>query len=1092
MFAELIPKKRVAEHNEKSKSHEMDDLPPLYPAAASRSSLLSKNNAKQQACTNSSGKDRESSLSATRRSGAKAGAVAYLLVNHGWRRRAFSKSATKTSVQLGDFPHTAAGASMGSTFLGTRRSSTRTALVWPHLELSPSDMLQLLPRRQVSHNEQCERVVLRERKTSDGALEREYSNGTVTLERKTRHGSVISIESTASEPSPEGSELKKTTLVDELKKQVKHIMQQSANGRSVYIHSPSVTALCYAVENCLLDGLKRRLLGLFGGRSTFALLHSLSKHCAAGATVLQLTQAKQEHLTSQTGAEVLWIRVALQEKVLCVILDFIFSAHHCRRFYEKDALIVDPVKGGMIAAMLVGPCALDYSMLRTVENGWSDPTADELVQRHRIHSCASIPSPSPKRPSLSVMRRGNSIVRSADVSGPPAAISREHVSALHQNIRSSLLYGKNNVGVVLSPDVPQPMKGYLSLHQANTGALTIKWTPNQLMHSSSQPSSAASPSLRKCDNHFLWRHAINLPVGDVIYIHLHQSAPEDGAVSVVFVDTDGVQHPPLHFPPGQHALSFLSCLESGLQPFSVLDPPLWFHREKGQKVFPRLRRRTSIQSTSSASSFDGESSSAAEIHDYVFRIIAVAKPERQEPMMEDFVDEEEPPEVTSPKQCTSLPITPHPLKKDGAGNAVDLLVRNNLINACTSMRKQIASRAFLGWLAYCRHMRTVRTSLASLVSREALDASRAPGQVDAVFWDRCRAHRSPELEREFFYRTYLYGIQDDLRARCWPYLLGFARWTEDVDEKLVQSRFQYEQEVADWGRLEAIVRQRDKEAFHAARQRQMSTNGDLTYPLRVASINNEVFEEEAEAVEAPSSNGPECIRSTESVDEVDMVAMFGTNLHRIEKDVDRCDRNTAYFRREENLEKLKRVICTFVWRHMDEGYVQGMCDLAAVLLVIFDNEVLALECFERLMLRLRPNFPLGSGMDENLNNLRSLVQVMDPELFDLMMSNGDFTHLYFSYRWFLLDFKRELVYEHVYKLWETIWAASLTVSAHFHLFFALALLSSYRNILLENSMDFTDVIKFFNEMAERHDAVELLTLAREQLRSLQDLVNELK
>lgn len=55
-----------------------------------------------------------------------------------------------------------------------------------------------------------------------------------------------------------------------------------------------------------------------------------------------------------------------------------------------------------------------------------------------------------------------------------------------------------------------------------------------------------------------------------------------------------------------------------------------------------------------------------------------------------------------------------------------------------------------------------------------------------------------------------------------------------------------------------------------------------------------------------------------------------------------------------------------------------------------------------------------------------------------------------------------MVYDDVFSLWETIWAAKHTSSEHFVLFVALALVEMYRDIILENNMDFTDIIKFFN------------------------------
>lgn len=55
-----------------------------------------------------------------------------------------------------------------------------------------------------------------------------------------------------------------------------------------------------------------------------------------------------------------------------------------------------------------------------------------------------------------------------------------------------------------------------------------------------------------------------------------------------------------------------------------------------------------------------------------------------------------------------------------------------------------------------------------------------------------------------------------------------------------------------------------------------------------------------------------------------------------------------------------------------------------------------------------------------------------------------------------------MLYDDVFSVWETIWAARNISSAHFVLFIALALVESYRDIILSNSMDFTDIIKFFN------------------------------
>lgn len=54
------------------------------------------------------------------------------------------------------------------------------------------------------------------------------------------------------------------------------------------------------------------------------------------------------------------------------------------------------------AVSLVGPCALEYTKLKTADHYWTDPSADELVQRHRIHGVHGRQDSPSKRPALGV------------------------------------------------------------------------------------------------------------------------------------------------------------------------------------------------------------------------------------------------------------------------------------------------------------------------------------------------------------------------------------------------------------------------------------------------------------------------------------------------------------------------------------------------------------------------------------------------------------------------------------------------------------------------------------------------------------------
>ncbi|KAM5215374.1 small G protein signaling modulator 2 isoform 2-T2 [Hipposideros larvatus] len=996
----------------------------------------------------------------------------------------------------------------------------------------------------------------------------------------------------------------KEKLLWNVKKEVKQIMEEAVTRKFVHEDSSHIIALCGAVEACLLHQLRRRAAGFLRNDKMAALFTKVGKTCLVAGEICHKVQelqqqvegrkplaSNQEPLRRQGSAsgkssalspqalKHIWVRTALIEKVLDRVVQYLVE--NCSKYYEKEALLADPVFGPILASLLVGLCALEYTKLKTADHYWTDPSADELVQRHRIRGPPNRQDSPAKRPALGIRKQHSSGSTSGD---RLAACAREYVESLHQNSRTRLLYGKNNVLVQPKEDM-EAVPGYLSLHQS-AESLTLKWTPNQLMNGTLGDS--------ELEKSVYWDYALVVPFSQIVCIHCHQ---QKSGGTLVLVSQDGIQRPPLHFPQGGHLLSFLSCLENGLLPRGQLEPPLWTQQGKG-KVFPKLRKRSSMQSA------DMEEMGTGRTTDYVFRIIYPGH--RHEHNTGDMIEMQgfgpglpawhPQPLCNQSSSCLSCSTSSSPYVTPSHCSCVPDRLPLRLL--CESMRRQIVSRAFYGWLAYCRHLYTVRTHLSALVHHNIIPPAQPPGASGGLtkdVWSKYQKDEKNYKELELLRQVYYGGVEHEIRKDVWPFLLGhykFGMSKKEMEQVDTVVAARYQQVLTEWKACELVVRQREREA-HPATLTKFSSGSSIDSHVqhlihRDSTISNDVFisvddlepprplgtedsrpePEQEPGTEPPGTAMVEQQQSVEfdspdsglpssrnysmasgiqsSIDEgpnvgfeeedgigeessdgpvpavhafseaqdpsqekapqaseleageelaavcaaaytIELLDTVALNLHRIDKDVQRCDRNYWYFS-SPNLERLRDIMCSYVWEHLDVGYVQGMCDLLAPLLVILDNDQLAYSCFSHLMKRMSQNFPNGGAMDTYFANMRSLIQILDSELFELMHQNGDYTHFYFCYRWFLLDFKRELLYEDVFAVWEVIWAARHISSEHFVLFIALALVEAYREIIRDNNMDFTDIIKFFNERAERHDAQEILRIARDLVHKVQMLI----
>ncbi|XP_041936959.1 small G protein signaling modulator 1 isoform X2 [Alosa sapidissima] len=630
-------------------------------------------------------------------------------------------------------------------------------------------------------------------------------------------------------------------LLRSVKKEVKQIMEEAVTRKFVHEDSSHIISFCAVVEACVLHGLRRRAAGFLRSNKLAALFVKVGKMLAPAEELCrkvqeleQIMESKQNQTRvnqdsnqkmsklpnlSPQAIKHLWIRTALTEKVLDKIV--LYLVENSSKFYEREALLRDPVDGPILASLLVGPCALEYTKAKTANHFWTDPSADELVQRHRIHSGHCRQDSPTKRPALITKRQS-----SGSIDDRPSFWARDYVESLHQNSRATLLFGKNNVLVQPTDDM-EAIPGYLSLHQT-ADLMTLKWTPNQLMN--------GNMGDLDYEKSVYWDYAMTIRLEEIVYLHCHQQVDSGG--TVVLVSQDGIQRPPLRFPRGGHLLQFLTCLENGLLPHGQLDPPLWSQRGKG-KVFPKLRRRSPHGSCESVS--DKEEDEAT---DYVFRILLPSS-------QSDFVAPELSDQAMSLWQPSPRKSSCSSCSQNGSsdGGLPDGCNHDRPVAPlkllCETMKYQIISRAFYGWLAYCRHLSTVRTHLSALINPSIIEhdfPTDAKGGLSLDVWKTFLQDSSVYEELEILRLVYYGGVEPSIRKEVWPFLLGhytFTMTSEERKEVDEQVRASYEQTMSEWLGCEAIVKQREKEQHAAALARCSSETGGERGPRHDSTVSSD-------------------------------------------------------------------------------------------------------------------------------------------------------------------------------------------------------------------------------------------------------------
>ncbi|KAG2676954.1 hypothetical protein I3843_12G077200 [Carya illinoinensis] len=188
------------------------------------------------------------------------------------------------------------------------------------------------------------------------------------------------------------------------------------------------------------------------------------------------------------------------------------------------------------------------------------------------------------------------------------------------------------------------------------------------------------------------------------------------------------------------------------------------------------------------------------------------------------------------------------------------------------------------------------------------------------------------------------------------------------------------------------------------------------------------------------------------------------------------------------------------------GYCQGMSDLLAPIITVFEEDHEAFWCFVGFMKKARHNFRLDEvGIQRQLKIVSKIIKGKDIHLYR-HLEKLQAEDCFFVYRMVVVLFRRELSFEQTLCLWEVIWADQAAIRAGIAkstwgrirlkappnddllLYAIAACVLQRRKLIIEKYSGMDEIMKECNSMAGHLDVWKLLDGAHDLVVTLHDKI----